>query len=46
MAAATASASSGSSGWPAFSVSLRRLKTAFGSRWRWTAVEKTLPPQS
>src|SRR3954471_16867937 len=44
MAEATASASAGSTVWPLAIVASGVLKTALGSRWRWTAIEKTFSP--
>ena len=45
MAEATASASAGSSGSPLAIVASSWRKTALGSRWRWTAIEKTFSPK-
>src|SRR3954451_6089287 len=45
MAAATASASEVSSGWPLANVLSRRLKTSFGRRLRCSATLKTLDPK-
>jgi hypothetical protein len=46
IADATESASSGSSARPFSSVSCSFLYAALGSRWRWTAVEKTFAPNA
>src|SRR4051794_6568117 len=45
MAEATASASPGSSGWPLAIEASSCLNDAFGSRWRWTAIENTFSPK-
>src|SRR4051812_42041607 len=46
MAAATASASGPSRPSPVSIARWRRLKMSLGSRWRWTASEKTLAPKT